>query len=443
MSDDGLFPGVTPTDPKPRPIDLSQAPRLRSPRRDQVLLRPCSLEELIPADHKARMVWAVVQRLDLSSFYDRIEARGSTPGRGATDPKLMLSLWIYATSEGEGSARALEELCDGDDAHRWMCGGVSVNHHSLSDFRRDHGPALDDLLTQVLASLAERSLISVNRISQDGTRVRIMAGAASFRKEDRLLQLLEEAKAHVQQLKEQLDAPQAASLSARKKAAMTRAAGERQQRLEEALAQMPQLKEIAANPKNRKKLREKPPKASTTDADARFMRMPDGGTRPAYNVQLAMDTQSRAIVGVDVTNIGSDNAQAAAMREQVEERTGLKVQDHLVDGGYLNLDQIEDAHESSVAMYVPAPKRKNGEDPYTPRPEDTPAIAAWRERMADQASKQIYLLRSQTIETANADLKTHRGLNKIRVRGIQSVLCVALLASLAYNLIHFGKALLS
>lgn len=433
---------VAGSDPSDRGVDRPE-PRVRRPDRRQMQMRACCLEELLESDHRARLVWSVAERLDLSGFYDRIEARGEVAGRAATDPKLLVGLWLYASIEGVGSARELARLCERHDAYRWLCGAVSVNHHSLSDFRVEHEQELDELLSQVIASLVDKGLVKVHRIAQDGMRIRAMAGAASFRKEKRLIKLLEQAKEHVAELKKQLEGPAGGGLSARKKAAMARAARERQQRLEEAMAQLPELKAKQNNPKNRKALRDKPVKASTTDAQARWMRMADGGMRPGYNVQLAMDTESRAIVGVDVTNVGSDNDQSAPMRQQVQQRSGQKVAEHLTDGNYLDLDQLEQAQRESVAMYVPAKQRKDGSDPYTPRPEDTQAIKAWRERMASPQGQEIYQLRSQTIETGNADLKTHRSLGQVLVRGMNKVRCVAIWCALAYNLLHFGAALLS
>jgi transposase len=447
MSDDSLFPGVIDEPISDfRPAGPASAPRLRRVDRRQVRMMPRCLDELLPEDHQARLLWAVVGRLNVDNFLERIKARGEAPGRGANDPRVMITLWLYATTQGEGSAREVARLCVSHDAYRWICGGLSMNHHSLSDFRVDHAAALDELFTQVLASLVDKGLIDVHRISQDGTRVRAMAGVSSFASEDRLMQLLHKAKEQVVELKKQLaDAP---GLSARRKSAMERAAREKQERLEAALAQIPLMQAIADKPKNRAKSRRKEAKgkkikASRTDPLARKMRMADGGTRPAYNVQLAVDTVSRALVGVDITNIGSDNAQSLEMRKQVQQRTGLKVHEHLVDGGFINLDHIEQSHAEEVAMYVPPPKRKDGTDPCAPRDEDTQGVAEWRTRMSAESTKEIYQERASTVETVNADLKIHRGLDHILVRGMEKVKTVVIWAGLAYNLMHFGKSLLS
>ncbi len=193
---------------------------------------------------------------------------------------------------------------------RWLCGGVSVNHRMLSDFRTDHGAALDQLFTQVIASLVDQELVTVSRISQDGVRVRVSAGAASFRREERLRKLLAESQKHVEELRRQVEEPEKlAAAAAQKKRAQRRAAQERQKRLEQAMAQLPELKQRQAERAERagqgeygQKIREQELRVSTTDPEARVMKMPNGGYNPAFNVQLAGDPQSRAIVGVEVSN---------------------------------------------------------------------------------------------------------------------------------------------
>ena len=255
------------------------------------------------------------------------------------------------------------------------------------------------------------------------------------------------------ELKTLLDDPaRSAGLSARKKAARVRAAREREQRVAQAISQLPELQEKQrklarkVSEKDKKKGKLKEPRASTTDADARVMKMPDGGFRPAVNVQLAVDTESRAIVGVDVVNRGVDNEQAGPMRAQVETRTGQKVGEHLLDGGYMNFDAIERASEQHVRIYMPPKPPRNKElrgSEYDPCPSDLPAVAEWRARMGTGEARQIYKERASTIETANADLKSFRGLVQLTVRGLNKARCVALWCAMAYNLMHFGKEFLA
>jgi transposase len=410
-------------------------------------------DDLVGRHHTVRMVMAVVEKLDLSAFCEPIKAREGSAGRDATDPRLLVALWLYAHIRGIGAARQLARECAESAPFLWLCGGVTVNYHLLSDFRTDHGDALDDLLTQVIASLVDQELVPVSRISQDGVRVRINAGASSFRREERLRELLRQAKAHVEELRRQLDGPESAGLSAQKRAAQKRAARQRQERLEQALAQLPELKQRQAEAEKRagkgkhgEKLRQREPRVSTTDAEARRMKMPNGGFNPAVNVQLASDTHSRAILGVDVTNEGSDSVGLSApMRQQVEERTGRKVQEHLLDGGYMRAADIEEAHKQSVQLFVPPKGAKNPENrghELDPKKGDSEAVRAWKQRMASERGKEIYKERAATSETVNADLRCFRGLTQITVRGLHKLKCVALWGVLAYNLMHFGPELL-
>jgi len=414
--------------------------RLRRPDRRQVLLTPCSLEELLPLEHEVRTLWAVVQRLDLSLFYEPLKARGAQPGRAATDPQLLVGLWLWAATRGVGSAREIAQLCQEQDSYRWLCGGVSVNHHTLSDFRTEHEQALDELFTQVLMMLMDKGLVKVKRISQDGLRVRGSAGAGSFKREEKLKELLSTAQAQIQALKRQADEPANDQRSERVKAAQERAAQERARRIEQALAQMPALKTIKQN-KNGKKSNQ-PARASLTDPEARKMKMPDGGIRPAYNVQLATDTESRAIVGVEVSNQGTDQSQSQPMRQQVEDRSKDKVQEHLMDGGFIKFESIEQAETSGVKIYAPPKVTPTQPDPCAPRASDSPPIAQWRQRMGTEQGREIYQQRASTSETVNADMRCYRGLDRFLVRGLGKVRCVALWSALAYNLMHFGKELL-
>jgi len=411
-----------------------------------VALLPICVDELISPQHQARTVWALVEGLDLTGFQEDLKARGSAPGRAATDPKILVALWLWAATQGVGSARELDRLCQEHGAYRWLCGGVSLNYHTLSDFRVGHQAALDQLFTQVLALLMHAGLVRVQRISQDGTRVRASAGASSYRRKATLEEQLAAARQQVEALKCQAAAPVAQEVTARQKAAQARAARERAARVEQALKLIPELEAIKAR-QGSKKDPAPPARVSTTDPEARVMKMADGGFRPAFNVQLAQDTESRAIVGVAVNNVGSDQGADQPMRQQIAHQTGAAVQEHLVDGGYAQHAAVENAAAEGVTLYAPVmqKKRKDGQntDPYAPRPGDSPPVAAWRQRMASPAAQELYKLRAATSETCNADLKCHRGLLPFRVRGLAKVLTVTLWSALAYNLLHFGPAVLA
>lgn len=415
---------------------IKAPPRLRQPDRLQMNWEPTCLDERLPVDHPARTVWEVTGRLDLSAFYDEIEARGEVPGRPATDPRLLVALWLFAAVDGIGNGRKLARLCAAHDAYRWLCGGVSINYHTLNDFRVGHEKALDDLFTQVLATLMRTKVVEVKRISQDGTRIRASAGGGSLRRRERLNKLLAEARRHVLELKAQADDEPAES--ARRLAAQKRSARERAQRLEAALLEMAKLEETKAK---QREGRRNEPRVSTTDPEARRMRLGDGGFAPAYNVQIATDPTSRAIVGIDATNHGTDHGEDKPLREQVERRTGAKVVEHLVDGGYIKHDAIEKASEAGTALYGPLPNTGKGGSTCIYSPADSPPVAAWRERMRSKEGREVYKQRAATSETVNADLKTFRGLDTFSVRGLAKVRCVVLWSALAYNILHFSGIL--
>ena len=255
-----------------------EAPRLVQADRKQLRLCMTDLEALLPAEHRARAMWDATGQLDLSAYYAEIAARGSRAGRPAIDPRILVTLWLYATSEGVGSARQVARLCERDDAYRWICGGVSVNHHTLSDFRVAHPEALDDLLTQVLAVMMRQGLVKLQRVSQDGMRVRANAGAASFRREPSLKECLAAARAQVARAKAAVDQPDGPQ-SAREQAAKERAAREREERVQRALAELPKARAAKDSEKDRENAR-----VSTTDAVmGRAMRSGAGqriGSRP-------------------------------------------------------------------------------------------------------------------------------------------------------------------
>jgi transposase len=403
--------------------------------RQQIELRPFDLESLVAADHRARAIWAMVEGLDLAKFYEPIVARGSAPGRPAIDPKILVALWLYATSEGVGSARELARLCTAHDAYRWLCGGVTVNYHTLSDCRVGHEAALDALLTQVLAAMLHQGLVKLERVAHDGMRVRASAGAASFRREPSLRACLAAAEAQVAHVKHEAEHP-VPGCSAREQAAAARAARERVKRVQQALAELPVVQAVKTTAEQKAAAR-----VSTTDPEARVMKMGDGGFRPAYNVQLATTTDGRAIVGVQVTNCGSDQGRLEPMVKEIAQRTGTRPAEYLVDGGFVKLESITAAASQGVTVYAPVPEpRTVGIDRYAPKADDPPAVAAWRERMGTDAAKAIYKDRAATAETTNADCRTHRGLNGFNVRGQAKVLCVALWTAVTYNALRWIAA---
>jgi transposase len=412
-----------------KPVAAGVARVLR-PNRTQVEWRASDLESLLPAGHRARIVWAYVERADLSRIYAGIKAVEGGSGRTPIAPEILFALWLYATVEGVGSARAIARLTQDHDAYRWICGGVQVNYHTLSDFRAEHEAVFDDLLTDSVAALLSVGAVKLKRVAQDGMRIRASAGASSFRRRGTLERCLEDAKAQVETLKQQMEDDPGA-LTRRQQAARERAQRERQERIEQALQRLPELEQIKT--KQGKKTEEA--RASTTDAEATVMKMGDGGFRPAYNAQYATDTESQVIVGVEVVTVGSDMGQLAPMVEQVAERCGETPKEWLVDGGYPAHEQLEQVAEQTV-VYAPVPKPKDDTtDPHAPKPSDSEAVAAWRQRMGTEEAKQIYKDRAATAECVNA-LARERGLTRLRVRGKTKVRGVLLLHALTHNLMR-------
>jgi transposase len=412
-------------------------PRVIEPVRNQLSLQTMDLESLVSDEHPVRAIWALVERLDLAEYYDEIASRGSKAGRPATDPRVMLALWLFANSEGVGSARLLERLCERDAPYRWICGGVSVNHHTLSDFRVEHGKKLDRLLTQTLAALMKQGVVKLRRVAQDGMKVRASAGAASFKRKQSLERAVKEAEQQVRRLKRELADDPGADIR-RVTAAKERAAVARRDAIEAALKEIPLIEEKReAHAKKDGTRKAKEVRASTTDAESRVMKMADGGFRPAFNVQLATDVDGGCIVGVGVTNNGTDQPHVAPMLDDIERRTGTLPKNYLVDGGFVSLENIEVVSKRCGKAYAPVPDpRSEKVDRYAPKPDDSPAVAAWRRRMGTESAKRIYLQRGAVAERTNADLRGHRGLDRLNVRGLAKVKSVVLLAALTFNLLR-------
>ena len=426
-------------------------PRVMRAQRNQLELRPCDLDSLLSADHPVRTVWAFVQSLDLAPLYARIRSVEGGGGAPAIDPAILVSLWLWATIDGVGSAREVDRLCERDDAYRWLCGGVGVNYHTLATFRTEQAAWLDAQLTRSIASLLDRGLIKLDVVSQDGMRVRSAAKAASFRRKSRLQQLHAAARAQVEALKQELEADASAS-SRRKQAARERAAREREQRLAQALNTLQEIERLNAPkkatpdesgksdpPNDAPKAKDKAAKelrVSTTDPEARVMKMADGGFRPAFNTQLAVDAETQLIAAVDVVNAGSDMRQMAPMHAALVERYGRTPAHWLADGGFTKLEAIETLSQNGTQGVLPAPASRHVDvDPLAPKKTDTPGVAQWREFMQTEQAKALYLQRAASVECANAQLR-RRGLLQFNVRGLHKAKAVMLWHALAHNLMR-------
>jgi transposase len=338
---EGLEPEGEPGQPAPAPPQAQGEPRLQPVNRQQMVFRTVDVERLIEDDHPARAIWELVGKLDLSSFHQAISAVEGVAGRPALDPQLLISLWIYAYSEGVSSAREVARLCEYHPAYQWLTGLQPVNYHSLSDFRVGHQAALDELFTQVLGVLHAEGLLNLQRVMHDGTKVKACAGADTFRRGEKI-------RAHLELARQQVEAmgdPRQEELSQRVAKARERAARERQQRLELAQQELEKLRQSKAG-------QEAPPEArvSETDPEARVMKQSDGGFAPSYNVQVSTDAQHKVIVGVGVSQSGSDYGELGPALDKVEENLGEPPQQAVVDGGFTSRETILDMHQRGVDL---------------------------------------------------------------------------------------------
>src|SRR5262249_27888845 len=421
-----------PDEPDPKPPQpgppLFGTPRFQAAVRDPVCFRAASLDELIPQEHAVRVIWDYVLKADLSPLYQQTKAVQRHAGRPPIDPRILFALWLYATTRGVGSARLLDELCRDKIDYQWICGDVSVNYHTLADFRRDHGALLDGLLTQSVAVLMTEGLVDLERVAQDGMRVRASAGAASFRRKPTLEEALAEAEAQVEALRQEQEDDPTASKD-REKQGRRRAAEEGAARIAAALERLPEL-EAKKKPDEKDKAR-----CSTTDPEATVMKMANGGFNPAYNIQFATDTKSQVIVGVDVVTTGSDQGQMPPMVGRIQQRYGKPPGEYEVDGGFAKHEDIEavSAPEIGCTVYAPVQKPKDPRvDRHAPHPGDSAAVAEWRRRRGTAEAKEIYKDRAATAECVNA-LARRRGLVQLVVRGLAKVRVVALWIALAHN----------
>ena len=434
MHRETLFPIAEQRDPEPRP--RAEA-RFKSPVRTQVEIRFLSLDELVDSGHRARLVWAWVERLDLSGFYGKIKARGNTAGRDPVDPRLLPALWILATLDGIAGARELGRRCAQDLGCLWLCGGVSVNYHLLSSWRWNNADTIDALLADSLACLMNEGLVELKRVALDGMKTRAAAGADTYRTRPTLERHLEEAKEHIARLRRESGQQDGKAASRRQAAARQRAARERAQRLEHALGNMRKLEEHNEKQTPSKKKGPEKLRVSTTDPDIPVMKMGDGGFRPAVNVQMGTDTCTQIIMAWDVSAAGCDHGQMTPMLDQFDDRHGQYPRELLVDGGYVKGEDIEHAARPEVncVVYSPPHSTVKDQDPHAPNSKDTPAVAAWRERMATGEAKQIYRQRASTAECVNADAR-NRGLHRFTVRGLRKISTVPGIFVLAHNLMR-------
>lgn len=470
--------------------------RLQRVDRSQSQLRPVVVEDLIAEDHPARAIWGFVGALDLTRFVEQVRSVEGAAGRPALDPQLLISLWIFSYSRGISSAREIERLCEYDPAYQWLTGMEGISAHTLSDFRVDHGEALQELFVQVLGLLSAEGLITLERVMQDGTRVRALASSKRFRGKGRIEGFLEEAREAVKAL----EAAPEEETTLRRQRARERAVRETQERLESALKQFEHLKAVKS----------RMDRVSTTDPEARIMKQAEGGTAPSYNVQIVTDAAQTLIVNIEATQAGSDYRQLQPALERLEQTMKRKPEQVVVDGGYISSDNIVAMADRGIDLVGPQPKDKaseanrkksyryrgvspdyeNSKFRYEPasntylcpqgkrltyeakypsdgtmhyrylaaakdclacpakpfccprskygraieRIDPLPALTIYREKMKTDEARAIYKTRSQVAEFPNLWIKAKLGLRQFRLRGLAKVGLECLWAALTYDI---------
>ena len=420
-----------------RTENTSNTARVSRPHRTQIEMQLFALEQMLPADHRARSVWAFVSSLDLEPFYRDIEVTNDSAGRPAIAPEILIALWLLATLDGIGSARELDRRCETDLPYLWLLGGVRVNYHTLSDFRVQHGERLERLLVDTVAALVQGGIVPLETIAQDGMRVRANAGSSSFRRKPTLERLQQEAQEHVDRLRKETESEgERLVQDARRKAAAERAARERQERLEEALRQHEKLSQQR---EQRKKGDGETTRVSTTDPDARKMKMANGGYDAAFNVQFATDGDARVIVGVEVTNGGTDGGELPPMLDKIHEHYGKRPSQALVDSAFATQESVTTAEAAGTEVVSTVPRAeqlvRHGKDPHARQRNDTDEYVKFRARMAEPEYRKLYKSRPSIAEFPNADCR-NRNLRQFRVRGLVKVKAVALWHVLAFNFLR-------
>jgi transposase len=420
---------------------------IRGPTRDQVEFRVACIDDLLPAEHRARDVWEYVSSLDLSAFQSDIKIMEGNAGPRTADPRIFLTLWLFGMLEGIASARHIARLCTMHHAYIWICGGVTVNYHSLSDFRTNHSDKFRLLLQESIALMWNAGIFKPEVAAQDGTRVKANAGGNSLRRQPTLTQYLKEAEEYLDQLEKELAANPAA-VTLREKSRQERAARERKERLEQAHSEMTKYKEerIKSSKKNHNFLSQKDiddMRTSTTDPECRKMKMGDGGYRPAYNVQFATSTDKKIILGVHVVNTLDPGTLAPMMQIVKEnlEKIGCPMPSKwLADSAYANKIDAEAAETEFTNITLFSPPTGNGKvDAITPRKTDNPAMINLRTRMNTEEAQVIYKKRSSTAEFVNATSK-NKGMREFLVRGLNKATSMALMYAIAHNMVvHLGN----
>lgn len=496
--DSGQLPGLeaVAADPRPAKAEPALKPRVKAIDRSQTMFQVIDVEQLIEPDHPARAIWEFVGRLDLTRFYETIQAVEGRPGRQAWDPRLLISIWVYAYSRGISSGRELSRRCEYEPAFQWLAALGRINYHTLCDFRSTYDSELPELFAQVLGVLSSEGLVNLERVMHDGTKIKALASKSSFDRRERLQKHLEAAQEQVEALKDWKEEE-----SAGQKAARQRAVQERQARVEQALKELDALEKSASA-----KRKDSEARVSHTDPQARVMKQPNGGFGPSYNVQLSTEAAHKVIVGAAVTQSGNDWSSLVPAMEEVEKNCGAKPRQVVVDAGFTTRNNVVELSAQGVEMigslrefnaggqmerrgiapefhpkafeydaqldsyrcpmgtalkHICARKRgqamehtyradrqaceacpfqrsccgrEEGNPRLVHRIQEPKVMEDFLKRMEQDEAKEIYRQRAGVAEFTNAWIKAKLGIRQFRLRGLAKVGLEILWASLTYNI---------
>jgi len=407
--------------------------RVNYPQRYQVSMQTLSLDQMLPEDHVARTLVDYVETLDTSSLYEEINVSSVKAGRTATNPEVLLTLWLLATVEGIGSARELERRCERDMPYQWICGEVSVNRSTLSEFRVQAGPFLNKIMVDTITGLIDCGVVGYDVVAQDGMRVRASAGKSSFRRAPTLEKLRNEVRGFVDKLEQGETKDDGDSGSSQSQAAKKRSAEAQLQRLNESLKQ---IEDLSERREKRTKGSGIKTRCSSTDPDARNMKMANGGFNPALNVQFASDSQARMIIGVDVTNEGTDGGELEPMVDQLASDYGRCPEKIVTDAAYATKEGVTAVEKTGCQVVATVPRveqlAKHGKNAHERQKGDTDEYAAFRQRMTEPENIELCKQRPSVAEFPNAVCR-NRGLQQFNVRGLVKTKAVALWHAVAFN----------
>ncbi len=320
--------------------------KISKPHRNQIEFFAESLDERLADNHIARIIWSFVEELDLSGFDEKVKSIKGYSGRPAIDSRILFSLWLLAYNDGIGSARKIDKLCQENDAYRWLTGGVSVNYHTIADFRTHNTKELEELFAQCLAVLVNENLIDPARIGVDGTKIRAKAKSSRFHRKNKLERYLKAATRHIQEIDRQFQ--ENPDLIDKKVKAEKKRALQRQEKCKKALSTLEELQG------KKKRLEKNQVRVSITEPEARVMRFGGSGAfAPAYNVQIAASLGTDVILAINPTQNHDDSRGLLKIMKSVKKNIKKMPQLVVTDEGYSTFTNLKYMNRLKIEHYTP------------------------------------------------------------------------------------------